>query len=873
MANLQEKPAWEAGIYQLETSDPVLGGPDGIDNLQAKQLANRTVFLKKQIDDLVSGALTAEYADRLKTPRNIAMTGDGSWNVTFDASGNVSAAMMLSNSGVTAGSYGQLTVDAKGRVTAARAIVPDDVPALDWSKITSGKPTTLAGYGITDAAGKDSSNRVSANAFRASKGMPSNDDATSGFAFGTDGDTGLFADSSGVNPNTGSNNLGLYIDSSKVLNVNRTGSIWTPAYGALEDKFASKTDLKTAIDGVVAGAPGALNTLQELAAALGNDSNYAATITKQLSGKADRATTLAGYGIADAASASDLAKLVAKVYSRRLIRVRSCGYSAKNGGAGLEIDGVAVGPIARSYNMVQLDANGSVSRSGTFDVVYGQGQAQAAADWLNAVSDGATVIVYCYDEPQSNRLSGGLPEALYRCGASRAIFASDKFQYRSAYLLIGRAGCGEGQGLERYRGDKGDSPDAQLDVTFELVSGQPLLGGGQVSGAAAPAGQVAYFSMPNAPDGWLKANGAQVSQTSYSNLFAAIGQTFAPVDPTTLAMLRLDAADAMLDRVWNKQLVVYGGANMSTEQAKFGNASLKTVAGGGYATFGLTEAFSADAFTLEGWHYPTFLGNGGSNGYSAAWVISMNASNVAGEITIAIDKASRAPLVWLSNSGNFFANAALGPAGVFAAPRWYHIAFSYDGATYRLFVDGALVWSQASAMRVTIPDNTLVFGVDGCAPGIVGSTTAYYQDWKVSKVCRYAGNFAVPTAPAGYQQAADPGNFFLPNLCGEFIRGWSDSRKDVEKRIFGSWQKGTLSLSDPNLDYVAVTTPVHVTNTVQDAYQDLGADIANKSWYQMGRGSLPMEGNFSGDLDANNFNFGYGSSRPRNVALLACVKY
>ena len=69
---------------------------------------------------------------------------------------------------------------------------------------------------------------------------------------------------------------------------------------------ASKTDLKAAIDGVVAGAPGALNTLQELAAALGNDSNYAASVTKLLSGKADKATTLAGYGIADGATAVQL---------------------------------------------------------------------------------------------------------------------------------------------------------------------------------------------------------------------------------------------------------------------------------------------------------------------------------------------------------------------------------------------------------------------------------------------------------------------------------------------------------------------------------------------------------------------------------------
>lgn len=48
MANLNETAQWETGIYQLETSDPVMGGPDGIDNRQAKQLANRTLWLKNQ---------------------------------------------------------------------------------------------------------------------------------------------------------------------------------------------------------------------------------------------------------------------------------------------------------------------------------------------------------------------------------------------------------------------------------------------------------------------------------------------------------------------------------------------------------------------------------------------------------------------------------------------------------------------------------------------------------------------------------------------------------------------------------------------------------------------------------------------------------
>ena len=49
MANLQETAQWETGIYQLETSDPVMGGADGIDNRQAKQLGNRTLWLKNEI--------------------------------------------------------------------------------------------------------------------------------------------------------------------------------------------------------------------------------------------------------------------------------------------------------------------------------------------------------------------------------------------------------------------------------------------------------------------------------------------------------------------------------------------------------------------------------------------------------------------------------------------------------------------------------------------------------------------------------------------------------------------------------------------------------------------------------------------------------
>lgn len=59
MANLPETAQWEAGITQLETSDPVLGGPGGKANEQAEQLGNRTAWLKQQVEGLDNNALDA----------------------------------------------------------------------------------------------------------------------------------------------------------------------------------------------------------------------------------------------------------------------------------------------------------------------------------------------------------------------------------------------------------------------------------------------------------------------------------------------------------------------------------------------------------------------------------------------------------------------------------------------------------------------------------------------------------------------------------------------------------------------------------------------------------------------------------------------
>ena len=80
MANVTESAEWLDGIYQLEQSDPVLGGPGGIANRQAEQLGSRTLYLKEQIEQAgsdLAGHVAAEdphpqYATELWVAAQVA---------------------------------------------------------------------------------------------------------------------------------------------------------------------------------------------------------------------------------------------------------------------------------------------------------------------------------------------------------------------------------------------------------------------------------------------------------------------------------------------------------------------------------------------------------------------------------------------------------------------------------------------------------------------------------------------------------------------------------------------------------------------------------------------------------------------------------
>jgi hypothetical protein len=83
MANLPEVEIYDAGVYQLELIDPVVGGADGKSNAAARNLANRTKWLKAQVDSLIAAvSMDAHVAD--SDPHSQYLTKVGGQNCSHN---------------------------------------------------------------------------------------------------------------------------------------------------------------------------------------------------------------------------------------------------------------------------------------------------------------------------------------------------------------------------------------------------------------------------------------------------------------------------------------------------------------------------------------------------------------------------------------------------------------------------------------------------------------------------------------------------------------------------------------------------------------------------------------------------------------------
>lgn len=289
-----------------------------------------------------SGAV--ESADKLTVPRNISITGDGTGSAAFDGSKDVAISLALADTAVTAGTYTKVTVDSKGRVTKGENIAISDVTGLQ-EKISSietsvggkaDKSTTLAGYGITNAYTKtEVDGKVSdltsqlGTANEAIEGLETSieskaDKSTTLQGYGitdaytkteTDGFLAQKADTTVVNGKADkSTTLAGYgiedaytkgeVDA-KVSSVYKyKGSVANEAALPQENQVTGDvynvedTGMNVAWDGTKWDKLGSTVDLSAYMTTETANSTFA-TITT-VNGKADKATTLQGYGITDA---------------------------------------------------------------------------------------------------------------------------------------------------------------------------------------------------------------------------------------------------------------------------------------------------------------------------------------------------------------------------------------------------------------------------------------------------------------------------------------------------------------------------------------------------------------------------------------------
>jgi phage-related tail fiber protein len=279
MANLPETEDFADGTYQIETSDRVLGGPGGIANKQAEQLGNRTAWLKAAIAKIINGTAAVGKATQLAAARTLKFKGAVSGSGSYDGTGDTEIALTLVDTGVSAGAYTRVTVNAKGLVTGAS------------------NPATLSGYGITDAFTKPETTSAIQQAI--AKLVDS-----SPAALDTLRELG---DALGNDPNfatTMANAL-----------AGKAAKATTIAGYGITDAFTkpeTTSAIQQAIASLVNSSPAALDTLKELADALGNDPNFATTMTNALASKANKASTLTGYGITDTYTKDQITAMIAQ---------------------------------------------------------------------------------------------------------------------------------------------------------------------------------------------------------------------------------------------------------------------------------------------------------------------------------------------------------------------------------------------------------------------------------------------------------------------------------------------------------------------------------------------------------------------------------
>jgi hypothetical protein len=168
--------------------------------------------------------------------------------------------------------------------------------------------------------------------------------------------------------------------------------------------IATQSYVGTAISNLVDAAPTTLNTLNELAAALGDDANYASTVSTALGNKLDSTTAASTYLTQSNASSTYLTQSLAST-GYVAVAQPSIDYYITNSGSGAYlVNGVSNGPVefikGKKYR-VHVAATGHPFWIQTVSGAYSSGNVYSTGITGNGTQSGHIIVELPQDAPDN----------------------------------------------------------------------------------------------------------------------------------------------------------------------------------------------------------------------------------------------------------------------------------------------------------------------------------------------------------------------------------------------------------------------------------------------------------------------------------------